>query len=81
MSTKRYRPYQPKQTLLLPLSLDNWLPEDHLARFVSNVVDQLDLSCIYAEYDREKRGYPQSSRFALVYQRSSIASLRSTPAK
>lgn len=58
MSTKRYRPYQPKQTLLFPPSLDDWLPEDHPARFVSDVIDQLDLSCIYAEYEKEKRGYP-----------------------
>ncbi|MGI6082449.1 MAG: IS5/IS1182 family transposase, partial [Limnochordia bacterium] len=56
MSTKRYRPYQPKQTLLFPPSLDDWLPEDHPARFVSDVIDQLDLSCIYAEYEKEKRG-------------------------
>lgn len=57
-SMKRYRPYQPEQTLLLPPSIDEWLPEDHLARFVSDVVDELDLSSIYAVYEREARGYP-----------------------
>ena len=55
---KTFRPYQPQQCLLLPPSLDDWLPEDHLARFVSDLVDQLDLSCIYAAYEREERGYP-----------------------
>jgi hypothetical protein len=29
---------------LLPPSVDEWLPERHLARFVVEVVDQLDLS-------------------------------------
>lgn len=55
---KRYRPYHPQQSLLLPPSVDEWLPEDHLARFVGDIVDELDLSSIYAEYERETRGYP-----------------------
>src|SRR3990172_7980736 len=46
--TKTYRPYQPEQDLLLPPSLRDWLPENHLAYFVSDRVDQLDLSAIYA---------------------------------
>ncbi len=29
---------------LLPPSVDEWLPQDHLARFVVEVIDQLDLS-------------------------------------
>jgi len=34
---------------LLPPSLDDWLPDEHTARFVSEVVDDmLDLSSIYA---------------------------------
>ena len=33
-----------KTDYLLPPSLDDWLSEDHLARFVVEVVDQLDLS-------------------------------------
>jgi len=28
---------------LLPPSVDDWLPKDHLARFVVEIVDQLDL--------------------------------------
>ena len=43
---KTYRPYVPEQDLLLPPSLRDWLPEDHLAYFVSDVVDHLDLSAI-----------------------------------
>ena len=55
---KTYRPYEPEQTLLLPPALEDWLPEGHLARFVSDVVDELDLSEIEARYEDEERGYP-----------------------
>lgn len=55
---KTYRPYQPEQTLLLPPALEDWLPEGHLARFVSDVVDELDLGAIEATYEDEERGYP-----------------------
>jgi transposase len=55
---KTYRPYVPEQALLLPPSLREWLPEDHLAFFVSDLVDQLDLSAIISAYEDEERGYP-----------------------
>ena len=55
---KTYRPYVPEQDLLLPPSLREWLPEDHLAFFVSDLVDQLDLSAIMSAYEDEERGYP-----------------------
>jgi len=55
---KTYRPYVPEQDLLLPPSLRDWLPEDHLAYFVSDLIDQLDLSAIMAVYEDEDRGYP-----------------------
>jgi transposase len=55
---KGYRPYQPDQDLLLPPSLRDWLPEDHLVYFVSDVVDQLDLRALHDYYGEEKRGQP-----------------------
>src|SRR5881397_2784345 len=55
---KAYRDYLPEQDLLLPPSLRDWLPENHLAHFVSDVVDQLDLSAIESVYEREERGQP-----------------------
>jgi transposase len=55
---KTYRPYLPEQDFLLPPSLREWLPEKHLAYFVSDVVDQLNLSAITKEYEDEERGYP-----------------------
>jgi transposase len=44
--------------LLLPPSLRDWLPENHLAHFVSDVIDQLDLSAIESVYETEERGQP-----------------------
>jgi hypothetical protein len=35
---------------LLPPSLDEWLPERHLARFVVEVIDWLDLSAMVKSY-------------------------------
>jgi transposase len=55
---KGYRTYLPEQELLLPPSLRDWLPEQHLVYFVSDVVDQLDLSAMYGAYEKEKRGQP-----------------------
>jgi len=57
---KVYRPYFPEQDFLLPPSLREWLPESHLAYFVSDMMDQLDLSGIEQRYEREDRGHPPS---------------------
>ena len=56
--SKTYLPYDPDQQLLLPAGLQEWLPDDHLAYFISDVVDQLDLSAITARYEHERRGGP-----------------------
>src|SRR6266700_2746837 len=55
---KTYRAYLPEQDFLLPPSLGDWLPENHLAYFVSDVVEQLDLSAIESVYEEEERGQP-----------------------
>ena len=55
---KTYRPYVPEQDLLLPPSLRDWLPEDHLVYFVSDLIDQVNLSAITTVYEDEERGYP-----------------------
>jgi transposase len=55
---KTFRTYLPEQNLLLPASLREWLPDDHLSYFVSDVVDQLDLSAIESVYEGEDRGQP-----------------------
>lgn len=55
---KVYKDYEQNQMLLLPPSLRDWLPEGHLAFFISDTVDQLDISAIQNEYEKELRSYP-----------------------
>src|SRR6202171_3905755 len=55
---KTYRPYLPNQDFLLPPSPRDWLPEDHLVYFVSDLIDELDLSAIMTVYEDEERGFP-----------------------
>ncbi len=58
-----FLPYQPDQDLLLPPSLREWLPEGHLAFFVSDVVDRLDLRDFYARYEGDgRRNQPYDPR-------------------
>jgi len=51
-----FRSYNPKQLYLLPPSLDDWLPQDHLARFISETVDQMDLSALITAYRSNGQG-------------------------
>jgi transposase len=46
-----FRPYSPDQELLLYPSLNEWLAEGHLVYFISDVVEELDLSAFYACYE------------------------------
>jgi hypothetical protein len=56
---REFLPYDLDQQYLLPPSLKEWLPADHLIFFVSDVVDSLDLSAIMAEYQKDElRGRP-----------------------
>jgi len=57
---KTFKPYTPDQLLLLPPALQDWLPEGHLALFLSDVVDHaLDLTPILATYATgDGRGQP-----------------------
>jgi len=43
--------------LLLP-DLRDWLPQDHLAWFILDVVDQLDLAPFYQAHRDDGRGHP-----------------------
>ena len=53
-----YKSYDPDQLFLLPPSLREWLPESHLAYFVSDVVDELDLTEIEKTYSSRLQGQP-----------------------
>ena len=41
---------QREQTSFMPHDLNEWLPEDHLARFVVDIVSKMDLSDVYLSY-------------------------------
>ena len=45
-----FREFDRETGFLLPPSLDEWLPEQHLARFVVEVIDGLDLSAMVKSY-------------------------------
>ena len=45
-----FRPIDRAMPFLLPPSVEDWLPKDHLARFVVDIVDQLDLSALTRQY-------------------------------
>jgi transposase len=51
-----FRSYNPQQNYLLPPSLDDWLPENHLARFISDAVDSMDLREFYRFYRANGQG-------------------------
>lgn len=57
-----------KQLLMFPPSVEDWLPEDHLARFVVEIVDQLDISSITNEYGgRGSTAYDPAMMIALLF--------------
>lgn len=58
--TTSYVRYTPDQVLLLPPSLQEWLPEGHLAYFISDSVDALDLSAFHERY---ANGGPRNQPF------------------
>jgi|GEM_PF-4011344 len=67
----RYRDYNPEQTFLLPPSPSDWLPQEHLAYFIADTLDTLDLSSFHRRYEgdgRRNRPYhPTMMLKVLVY--------------
>jgi len=45
-----------EQVLLMPPSLREWLPQDHLAWFVLGAVAEMDLASFYASYRADGHG-------------------------
>ena len=68
--SKLYQPWTQDQSYLLPPSVRDWLPEDHLAWFILEVVSQLDLSAIeraiQSKDSRGQRPYHPSMMVALL---------------
>jgi len=48
---KMFREYSQGQMFLLPPSLDEFVPENHEARIINDVVDTMDLSPLLARYE------------------------------
>ncbi len=69
--TISYLPYEPGQQMLLPHALQDWLPEGHLAYFISDTVDSLDLSAFHARYagggSRNQPFHPTMMVKVLIY--------------
>jgi transposase len=66
-----YRPYEPDQVMLLPAAPQDWLPAGHLAHFINDTVDALDLKAFYARYEgggsRNQPFHPAMMVKVLVY--------------
>lgn len=58
LMSKTYRPYEPDQMFLMPPSLIDWLPSEHMVYFIREILDTIDLSPISSVYEAEERGYP-----------------------
>lgn len=60
---KRFRAFEPAAVMLVPPSLDEWLPQNHLSRFIADVVEtELDLTRFYASYAKSKGQPPYDPR-------------------
>jgi transposase len=66
-----YQPYEPRQQQLLPQALQDWLPESHLANYISDTVDGFDLSAFHARYSdggpRNQPFHPAMMVKVLIY--------------
>ena len=58
-----------QQAYLLPPSLDEWLPQKHLSRFILEIVEQLDLTGIYKQYQGQggKKAYRPEVLLSLLF--------------
>ena len=60
---KRFKAFEPDVVMLVPPSLDEWLPGNHLARFIAEIVsEELDLSRFYDSYAKTKGQPPYDPR-------------------
>ena len=60
---KRFRAFEPDAVMLVPPSLDEWLPENHLSRFIAEIVEtSLDLDRFYSSYRKLNRASRRMTR-------------------
>ena len=66
--SNKFRQVDRETLFLLPPSLEDWLPEDHLARFIVDIVGQLDLTEIKSAYaGRGSRAHHPEMLLALLF--------------
>jgi transposase len=56
LTERTFRPFEPDQLLLLPPSLKEWLPSNHLANFILDLLPKLNLKEILSGYGGPTRG-------------------------
>lgn len=62
-----FKPCNRHQLYLLPPSIDEWLPENHLARFIIEVIEQLDLTRLTSHYSgKGSEAYHPAMMLALL---------------
>ena len=49
----KFIPYDQQQELLLPKSVQEYVPENHIARTVNHIIDRLDITSLIHSYDPE----------------------------
>jgi len=65
---KPFKASNRNQPFLLPPSIQDWLPQEHLARFIVEIVEQLDLSKIQSQYSgKGKDAYNPQVMLALLF--------------
>ncbi len=65
---KTFKASDRNQPFLLPPSIQEWLPENHLARYIVNIVEQLNLSKIIDQYTSNgKEAYSPSVMLSLLF--------------
>lgn len=55
--SRKFRDYDPNQGFLIPPDIRDWVPEGHLARYIDDLVEELDLAAFYGAY-RSRLGQP-----------------------
>ena len=65
---KAFKASNRNQPFLLPPSIQDWLPKEHLARFIVEIVEQLDLTKIESQYNgRGKDAYDPQVMLSLLF--------------
>jgi transposase len=67
--SQNFQPCDREQQLLLPPSISDWVPPEHLAQFIVDIVDHFNLESIYSQFRADGKGgaaYQPSMLVALI---------------